>query len=279
MTLPDPVEATVAISLAASVKTLFGPAAKEVGLALGRSAEARLRNFGRITEKAERKLGNALNEAGIVPLRVAGKLIDDASFCDDDLMLEYFGGVLAAARTPVGRDDRAAKWADLVARLSVYEVRTHYLIYRELRQAFLGTSLDMGMSHHLHSRAVYLPSGGYSEAMALGEGEPSVEEVADHAVTGLAREQLILPTGWVADPDVGLISAIAPGATEGGLVVTPSHAGVALFLWAHGYRGAAKMLFEPEREFDVVDEPLAIAHALVLEPQWAAVDDNAPPRS
>lgn len=269
--LPDPLEAAGVLGLAATLKTVFGPTGHAVGAALGRSAEARLRNFGRITAKAERKLGEGINTDGAVPLRVAGMLVDDASYCDDDLMLEYFGGVLAAARTPIGRDDRAAKWVALVTRLSSYEVRTHYLVYRALRSACLGTSLDMSRSSNLHARCVYIPFSQYRHALLLDPSEASVEEIADHAVTGLSRESLILATGWVSDPDAKLLSTIAPEAREGGLMVTPSHAGVALFLWAHGYRGGAEMLFDAARSFSVEDEPPAIPGALMVKPQWQAM--------
>jgi hypothetical protein len=54
--------------------------------------------------------------------RVLGFLVQ-ASLCEDELFAEYYGGVLASARGPSGRDDRGASMMSLIGRLSTYQVR------------------------------------------------------------------------------------------------------------------------------------------------------------
>jgi hypothetical protein len=68
---------------------VFGPSADAPGQALGRGTEFRLRNIGRIVEKADQKLGDRADGPGSVPLRVIGTILDEGSYCDDELIVEY----------------------------------------------------------------------------------------------------------------------------------------------------------------------------------------------
>jgi hypothetical protein len=229
--MPDPVTAGGVVILAAGAKQILGPAAHELGQALGRATEFRLRNVGRITQKAEAKLGDKLNDPGEVPPRVAAKVLDDGSWCDDGVMQEYLAGVLAGSRNTTGGDDRGTYWADLVSRLAGDYVRMHYLLYRALRDhgaQVPGVSLSTIAGHE--ARSIYLPLSGLSAS--LGVSLVEAQEVANGAMHVLAREGLIAPTGWgVGHHVVGHMT----GAEEPGVQAVPTHAGIELFLWAHAW--------------------------------------------
>ncbi len=91
------------------LKSILGPPAREFGDALGRTVAYRTRNFGRIVEKANARLQRKSVD-GTVNIRVAYALLEEGSLCDDELMAEYLGGLLAASKSPGGRDDRAITW-------------------------------------------------------------------------------------------------------------------------------------------------------------------------
>src|SRR4051794_14534377 len=100
--MPDPVTTAALIAAGAAVGSrtvdkVLGPSAEHLGEILNeRLTEFRARNIGRVIEAADRKGGRD----GTVPPRVAHRLLEDGSYCDDELMAEYLGGVLAGSRTP-----------------------------------------------------------------------------------------------------------------------------------------------------------------------------------
>jgi hypothetical protein len=85
---------------------MFEPGAKEFGDAFRRAVAFRTQNFGRIKEKADKK-AKANNRTGVVHPRVIAFMTEEGSLCDDELMGDYLGGVLAGSRSPDRRDDRA----------------------------------------------------------------------------------------------------------------------------------------------------------------------------
>jgi hypothetical protein len=88
------------------VEKNLGPTAEYLGGGLRAWTEKRVQNVATIFNKAQEKLGPEIEKAGSVPPRVLKEVLDEGSFCDDELTAEYFGGILASSRTPSGRDDR-----------------------------------------------------------------------------------------------------------------------------------------------------------------------------
>src|SRR5690349_17335614 len=126
----DPLSASALKALASGADTvgkevgsltsrMLGPAADEFGTALARVVERRVRNWGRIAERAESKGGD---RPGVANLRVAYHTLEEGSLCDDDVMVEYLSGALAASRSPQGTDDRAIVWTRLVTSLSTLQI-------------------------------------------------------------------------------------------------------------------------------------------------------------
>jgi hypothetical protein len=229
--MPDPVTAGGVVILAAGARQVLGPAAYELGQALGRATEFRLRNVGRITDKAEAKLGSKVDDPGEVPPRVAAKVLDDGSWCDDGVMQEYLAGVLASSRNDTGGDDRGTYWADLVSRLAGDYVRMHYLLYRALRDhgaGVPGPGLSTIAGHE--ARSIYLPMTGLGASLSRSAAEAQM--VANGAMHVLSREGLIAPTGWGVGEHVMEHMA---DVTEPGVQAVPTHAGIELFLWAHNW--------------------------------------------
>lgn len=80
-----------------SLSRLVGPAADEVAEAFRRVTSYRLRNVGRIKDNAEAKLGKDLDSPGSVPSRLGFQLLNEGSYSDDEIVVEYLGGVLASS--------------------------------------------------------------------------------------------------------------------------------------------------------------------------------------
>lgn len=126
-----PPESVLGAGSLVALRSLLGPAAHEVGEALRRWVEFRLRNVGRVAENAEGKSRALEQQPGTVSVRTAMAVFEAASYSDDELMADYLGGVLASSASPGGRDDRGVTWIAQVSRMSSYALRIHYITTRQ----------------------------------------------------------------------------------------------------------------------------------------------------
>jgi hypothetical protein len=217
------------------VEKMLGPTAEYIGAGIKSWTERRANNVANIFAKAKDKLGSRIDERGAIPPRVLKEVLDEGSFCDDPLTSKYFGGVLASSRSQVSRDDRGASWASLVARLSAYQVRSHFLVYRAIYERFEGQDFQFNMDDR-GKVSILLPFSSYFRSMDFSEDEMSqIRTLLNHVFFGLNKEDLIETFGYGNAESLKKREGrdINPP-DEGGIWLTPSALGVELFLWAHG---------------------------------------------
>lgn len=238
-----------------ALRRMTGEAMDAVSEALGRYVEYRLRNVGRITENAGDKLGDRLqDETGSVPPRVMMRIFEDGSWSDDDVVVEYLGGVLAGSRTPDGTDDRGAMWATLVAGLSSVALRTHYVIYATLRQELLGDKRNLG--DHATRTASTLQIGINEYMVTMGASSAwEAFDFARHAVNSLVREGLIAIT-WRVGPRT---AGVPEGSGDFVLEVEPTPSGIELFNWVHGHGSSSyNLILNPEQTFELATADITL---------------------
>jgi hypothetical protein len=235
------------------VSRVFGPAADEIGQALGRWTSYRVGNVKRIAEVADRK-SIASGRDGMINPRLARSLLEEGSYCDDELMVEYFGGILAGGRSPRGQDDRAVSWASLIASMSSIQVRLHFILYREWAYALHGME-DETIATRQNVGMIYADAQEIINALREDHADIGDMSISTHALAGLSRLDLI-GTPW----NVGGVSLlrrryIIPDLPFTGTIqAVPSHAGMELFGWAcgrPGYRFEEFMRVPEVIEFDV----------------------------
>jgi hypothetical protein len=114
-------------------------------------------------------------------------------------MVEYLGGLLAGSKSPGGRDDRAVTWTRIVTGLSSFQIRAHYLLYRELASHLHNQAPDLDMSYEpqMKRATLYLDLDEFEAAlMALIEdgsedSAESPEAILRHSLFGLCRIGLL----------------------------------------------------------------------------------------
>jgi hypothetical protein len=208
---------------------VLGPAADELGEALQRFTAYRTRNVGRIIESADRKSGESTSDFQVHP-RVAHRILDDGSYCDDELMAEYLGGMLAGSRTPGGRDDRAVAWSELITSLSAVQIKAHYLLYKAWATVLHGRSdLNLGLDSDRDRAMLDVLLAEFVEVITRGL-DLEIDVTLSHVIPGLVR------VGLLSDKYVmGNRAGVAENSEFAQVVrVTPSIAGIELFGWAMG---------------------------------------------
>lgn len=210
---------------------LLGPTADYVGEGLRYWTENRVKNVARIFGKAAQRLGDNIDLPGCsVPPRVLKGILEDGSFCEDELAADYFGGVLASSRTATSRDDRGASMVALLSRLTTYQIRSHFLFYSIVKSVFNGTDLNVLKPDGREAMLTFVSRDCYVAGMDFSENE-NVEIVLNHVLFGLSRESLIEP--YFRSGSGTHIEGYSRQ-TDPGLSFSPASLGVELFHWAHG---------------------------------------------
>ena len=246
--MPEPI-ATVGIGVIAAcvgkdaLVRILGPTADYLGGELKEFMIRRVENLGRIFANAERKLGVKLNNPGQVSPKVLKTIVNEGSYSDDEIAVEYFGGVLASSRTEVGRDDRGARIAKMIDDLSAHQIRTNYLIYSTISELFSNHGNSFSMTENRNKMQLFMPIRGYLEAMEFTRQERDSTQMLGHIFHGFFADGLI-EDGWLFGDKVVLNEFVRKGNVPGvGIVCTPSALGVELFLWAFGYGDKELNLF------------------------------------
>lgn len=242
----DPSSLAVLGGSAALVAKLLGPTADYIGEGMKLWAEARVDNVKAIFSNAESKLGVRIQSEGVVSPRVLKEILQEGSYSDDPVGVEYFGGILASSRTETGGDDRGAAWAKLLAGLSTYVVRAHFVLYALLAREFRRE--PVADSAGFRRRRVWIDREEFISAIGLTDGEEAavIESVAAHVFFTLHQYDLLGPSHWNARLEEG-----APR----GVVAAPSASGAELFLWAMGDGHSASFvaLFDAAERIPIVD--------------------------
>ena len=215
------------------VVKILGPAAEYIGKELELFTKNRIGNLNRIFSNAHKKLGNKININDSVSPRVLKGIINEGSYADDSLNIEYFGGVLASSRTGISRDDRGVYFNSLISRLSTYQLRMHYVFYHAIKKEFNGESINFGMLNEIKKMTLFISASFLAKTMGFSSEEINRLDVyLNHIVNGLWKEQLIDSSFIYGNKKH--IQTHFKEAHEGGLILQPDRMGFELFYWAYG---------------------------------------------
>jgi len=231
-------ETIIAIFTAIGASKLLEPTTEAIG-------ERIKDNLGKIASKAKAKLeNNSIGETVQPNYRVLNAVSKEGAYCDDELMAEYFGGVLASSVSEISRDDRGASFASLIGRLTTYQIRAHYIFYSTAKLLFNGrTDVSVISTKYRNKLETFIPKDSFNLAMEFSEKE-NASVILPSVMSGLARENLI-------ERDFEVIGGEKTTYCGGnGVVFCPTDLGVELFLWGHG-KGDIPVaeFFKPEYSF------------------------------
>lgn len=216
------------------IEKILGPTADYVGNNLKDWTEKKINNTSNVFKNAEKKLGSKIEKEGQIPPKVLKGILEEAPWCEEELQVEYFGGVLASSRSEVSRDDRGAYFISLISRLSTYQLRSHYLIYQSIKNHFNGRDMNIGDNLDRYNMEIFISYDIYSLALDFTPVEiKNFYSLMEHSVWGLNKENLIANT--LTYGPVDYIKKRYAKANTGGIFVQPSSLGIELFMWAYGY--------------------------------------------
>jgi hypothetical protein len=209
---------------------VLGPTAEYLGAKTAGLVEKCDVNLDKIFARAYKKLGPRADTPGGVSARVLRHVVEDGRFVEDELVAEYYGGLLASSKTPTGSDDRGLPHLSRVKAMSVYQIRLHFLIYLSMLRLFHEEATNVGDNQERSKLKIFVP---YPTVVAGLRPEPlaSFHSIFTHAINGLYSDGLVHNFSY---GDVDHLKKTFSGAPAPGLVVEPTFIGAEFFLWAIG---------------------------------------------
>lgn len=228
----NPVVIGSLIGSAELVKLVFGPSFQYLGDNLKSFVQKRIENTSTIIGKTEKNLKNKkeLNDSGIDPLLIKS-LIDYGSFCEDDLVQEYLAGLLTTSRIGLNNDNRAYSYSKLLETLSVYQIRSHYIIYTIFHKLFLDMNINLGIMENRAKLQTFIPFSQFLPFVLFTNEEKLIaNSIIDHSLYGLIRNSLIEVSLIKGSKEHIAQTAYGKPLVEDGIVIQPSMLGIELFL-------------------------------------------------
>lgn len=173
------------------VKRVLGPTADYIGEEIKLITERRLKAIGTIFKHASNKLDRHEHPGAVSP-RILKGVLEEGSFVEDDLTLEYFGGVLASSKADSIYNDQGVALISTLNRLTSLQVRVHYVVYQIFVQVYRGSPPVLPRKGVYRSNAIYIPDNILFEALNIQEEDDNVRKRwITQALTALSRELLI----------------------------------------------------------------------------------------
>ncbi len=222
-----------AIGSAKVVEKILGPTSEYIGEQLKEWTAKKVTNTANIFKNAEKKLGDKIKYEGKVPPKVLKGILEDGAWCEEELQVEYFGGVLASSRTGISRDDRGAYFVSLISRLSTYQLRMHYLFYHSIKTQFNGEDININDGSKWSNLQMFISFDTFYNSMDFSEEEAkNWGDILSHSIWGLSKEELI--TGFSYGKEEYIKTKFSEAKTSG-IIFQPTKMGTELFMWAYGY--------------------------------------------
>jgi len=246
------------------VQYLFGGLGDEVREALRRWGAVRLRNVGRVVEIADRKSDYDANPDGAVPMRVGFRILQDGSYSQEEMVLEYLGGVLASSRSvEAPAADVGNSYVAMIAALADDHLRLHYVLYRSMQFKLHGAEHNLwDRNEATASLNFFVPNDVLIETSLLGGEKPITDDPEElfGALDWLERDGLIdIVAAGSLEYFQNAIQYLAPkdiieAMTTGGIITRPTALGASLYTWAFGKAGRVKEFFTTElQDFAISD--------------------------
>ena len=215
------------------IEKILGPTSDYIGEHLKEWTEKSVTNIANIFKNTEKKLGEKINNEGKVPPKVLKGILFDGAWCEEELQVEYFGGVLASSRSGISRDDRGAYFVSLISRLSTYQLRTHYLFYHLIKQQFNGEDININDANNWTNLQMFISVNTFYNSMDFTQEEATNwKNILSHAMWGLKKEELLI--GFRYGSKDQLKERFTEAKTDG-IICQPTKMGVELFMWAYGH--------------------------------------------
>lgn len=210
---------------------ILGPTADYIGGEAKGLIEKCNINLNNVFNRAKEKLGSRLEDDGAVSPRVFRHVFEDGRFADEEIVVEYYGGLLAGSKSESGKDDQALPYLAKVQQMSANQLRLHFIFYYELLRIHKHSGTNLGLGTDWPKLSLVIPHELYLQSLPAKDAAQKYWKIMTHAVVGLSQDGLLSSYAY---GDIPERAKSFPGAPSNAIYLTPSFLGAELFMWALG---------------------------------------------
>lgn len=244
---------------------LLGPTIEYIGNEGKNLVERCNINLNEIFTKAAEKAPHKLESQGQVSPRILRTLLNEAAFCSNNIVQEYYAGILTASKTENQEDDRGIMFMNIVTNLTIQQIKMHQLIFMSTSKVFNTTEYRAESNH-----GIFIPS-------SLFITNENKEYWVEHALEGLVRQRLI-DINYSANKTIAELKSYNQAITEEGFIIKPLTTGEELFMWSLGKEELtfAEYLDSVELENEDFEGLLRITEDIILKKYQEATEHLNP---
>jgi hypothetical protein len=213
---------TVAGVSTIALKKLLGPSFDMLGKKLAFDLEKRYDNLNKIFQKAIDKnpeINFEKNEDGkSVNPRILNDVIYEGSLCEEDIIQEYYAGILISSRSTNGEDDQMKYYTNILSSMSSYEIQLHYYLYYIFFKQCHGNNSNIGLSQELNRLKITKQTNSVMKELSEYRTRLNINNIANYMRCLFANS---LIRNWQIDQD--------------SFSFTPTITGIILFAIANGF--------------------------------------------
>lgn len=203
---------------------LLGPTCEYLGGEIQNFVEKCNINIGEILIKAHKKVGLDIYKAGGVSPRILKTIINEGAFCENDMVQEYYAGILAGSRSEKADCELGLGYANLLSNLSSEEIRFHYFAYYFLKKRY--DSRTDALDDGVFNFGIAMSLEDFAEIMGLSNCDDACA-LCNHIAISLSRHSLLKDVELTGMS--GRQKDFNPTVSFRG-----TKFGASLFLWANG---------------------------------------------
>lgn len=228
---------------------LLGPSADYLGdynkRFLENILEKQPKNLANIIVKAYKKLGARAEEQGGVEPRIIKAIIEDGVFIEEDVVAEYYSGILASSRSEDGKNDSGLPYLKLLQSMSAFDMMLHSLLYKTVLAEFKELGFQIDNPEDRNKMKIFIP---YNELyIQIHKNFRNIDEsiIYDKIGDSMFRfsQHAIIKQIWYLANKETIARETKNKVNQTGLIFYPTAIGTSLAMWGYGNGHLSNNLF------------------------------------
>lgn len=243
---------------------LAGPTFDYVGEGIKNSIEKKFKNISNIMIKGTKKLGDKIYTDGQVNPRILKEIIEEGSYVEEEIVAEYFSGILVSSRCIEGKDDRGLFMLSLLKGMSACDILIHCILYKTIKEEYNNSKYQIGDPKDRIKMKTFIPYVELVNSLKSIKLNCEYETVIVDTMFILSQYDLI-DSEWLLSPKENIEKQTKGKANQDGLWFTPSALGARLMLWAYGYGStsnknffALNIIFEDDQNIKAINNAIKL---------------------
>lgn len=219
---------------------------------LSKIKEIEIYNLKNIFCRAEKKMASNGTFNLDTNLRIVRGVVEQGIYAQDEVMVEYFAGILASSKTEDGMDDTCVPYLQMIKSLSSFDLKLHCFIYKTIYNEYKGLNYRFATQEDRDRMNTHVCIDDLFKNANMKANDINF---LIESLFRLIQNELISENFKSGQP-ISEVKKLNPQIEQIGISFSPSLLGAKVFMSAYGYGcESVEKFFELEYEDDLEIKP------------------------